>query len=69
MEKLSNIQSLFNKLEQLAEDKQGYLIGGFAIISAPKITDFEGADNCNGGNCVSSCGKTSNSNCEFGCGG
>jgi hypothetical protein len=67
MQKLNKLKELFGQLEQLAEDKQGYLIGGFAMISAPQAELFEGTDNCNGGNCVAACGKTSNSNCQFGC--
>jgi hypothetical protein len=62
MEKLSKLQELFGELEQLTEDQQGHLIGGFAILVSTQIADFEGTDNCSGGNCAPGC-NTTNTNC------
>ncbi|WP_223654330.1 hypothetical protein [Hymenobacter psoromatis] len=62
MKKLSNLRELFSELEQLAEDQQGHLIGGFAAIGGLQMNIFEGTDNCSGGNCAPGC-KTTNTNC------
>jgi hypothetical protein len=58
MEKLSKLQELFRELEQLTEDQQGHLIGGFATIGGPQTALFEGDNNCHGGNCATNCGDT-----------
>ncbi|WP_223654328.1 hypothetical protein [Hymenobacter psoromatis] len=64
MKKLSSLRELFNELEQLAEDQQGHLIGGFAVISGLQMNIFEGDNNCHGGNCSTNCGdSTTNVNC------
>ncbi|WP_223654327.1 hypothetical protein [Hymenobacter psoromatis] len=65
MKKLSSLRELFNELEQLAEDQQGHLIGGFAVIGGLQMVKFEGTDNCGSSNCTTFCGggSTTNANC------
>ncbi|WP_223654329.1 hypothetical protein [Hymenobacter psoromatis] len=56
MKKLSSLRELFNELEQLAEDQQGHIIGGFAAINTLEIPAIAG-DNDHTGNCAVGCGS------------
>jgi hypothetical protein len=67
MKGLSKLQELFGELEQLTEDQQGHLIGGFVTIGGSQTALFEGDNNCNGGNCITGC-NTTNTNCKGACG-
>jgi hypothetical protein len=55
MKGLSKLQELFGELEQLTEDQQGHLIGGFATIGGSQTALFEGDNNCGTNNCTSNC--------------
>ena len=58
----SSFSDMLKTLEQLSEDQQGMLVGGFVSmsgISLPELTEPDNdkcTNNCNGGNCHSTCG-------------
>ena len=61
--KISSFSDMLKALEQLSEDQQGMLVGGFVSMSGNALSELQEpttnsgcTNNCNGGNCVAWCG-------------
>ena len=61
--KLSFFGNMLKELEEIAEDQQGMLVGGFVSMSGNALSELQDpmdndkcTNNCNGGNCVKFCG-------------